>query len=191
MLMDLINLSKCIMLNQKSNVNQSTWSNERKCIDERSPDVKDAGGGVGDGGVDGAAVGAVAGSVVEHVEVGGGGEELPLRLGRRRPHILPLRLVDDEPLGVAGERVEAELEGAGWRGRGGHAAAAAEQEVKRGGRRGQAGEAARHERGAPPAAPRVLRAGASSAAVGRDWEWRFRGMVPGNTLVSALRACLE
>jgi len=58
------------------------------------------------------AVGAVAGGVVEHVEVGGGDEELPV-VARRL-----FLLVDDEPLGVAGERVEAELE----RSVGGHSA---------------------------------------------------------------------
>lgn len=95
------------------------------------------GGGVGDGGVDGAAVRAVARGVIEHVEVGGGGEKLPRR--RRRLGRLPVRLLDDEPFGVAGERVEAELEGAR-----GHAAAA--EEVESGGWWGEADKAARHKR---------------------------------------------
>ena len=69
------------------------------------------------------AVGAVAGGVVEHVEVGGGDEELPV-VARRL-----FLLVDDEPLGVAGERVEAELE----RSVGGHSAA--EEQAESGGRR--------------------------------------------------------
>jgi len=109
-----------------------------------SPDVEDAGGGVRDRGVDGEAVRAVAGGVVEHVEVGGGGEEL-LVVGRRRRR--RFRLVDDEPLGVAGERVEAELEGAGRPG-GGHSAAA-EEEAESGRRwawRDAGEEAARHRR---------------------------------------------
>lgn len=111
-----------------------------------SPDVEDAGGGVRDRGVDGEAVRAVAGGVVEHVEVGGGGEEL-LVVGRRRRLRFRFRLVDDEPLGVAGERVEAELESAGRPG-GGHSAAA-EEEAESGRRwawRDAGEEAARHRR---------------------------------------------
>jgi hypothetical protein len=110
-----------------------------------SPDVEDAGSGVSDGGVDGAAVRAVAGGVVEHVEVGGGREEL-LVVGRRSLP-LPFRVVDDEPLGIAGERVEAELEGAV--GRGGSHFAEAEKEAESGGRwpwRDADEEAARHQR---------------------------------------------
>ena len=119
----------------------------------RSPDVEDAGGRVGDGGGDGAAVGTVAGGVIEHVEVGGGRQKPPLRGRRRSRRRFPLAvsfLVDDEPLGVAGERVEAELEGAGGpSGDGGHSSASQEDEEVVGGgrRRGQADEAARHERG--------------------------------------------
>lgn len=55
---------------------------------------------------------AVAGGIVEHVEVGGGGKEL-LVVGRHRHRRLrfSFRLVDDEPLGVTDEWIEAKLEG--------------------------------------------------------------------------------
>jgi hypothetical protein len=116
-----------------------------------SPDVEDARGGVRYRGVDGEAVRAVAGGVVEHVEVGGGGKELLMvgRRRRRRRHLrFRFRLVDYEPLGVAGEWVEAELEGAGRPG-GGHSAAAEEEAAESGRRwawRYAREEAARHRR---------------------------------------------
>ena len=71
-------------------------------------------------------------------------------LGRRRRRRLRFRfrLVDDEPLGVAGEWVEAELEGAGRTG-GGHSAAAEEEAAESGRRwawRDAREEAARHRR---------------------------------------------
>jgi hypothetical protein len=77
-----------------------------------SPDVEDVGAGVCDRGVDGKAVRAVARGVVEHIEVEGGSKEL-LVVGWHRHGRLHFRfcLVDDEPLGVADEWVEAELEG--------------------------------------------------------------------------------
>jgi hypothetical protein len=74
---------------------------------------------------------------------------------RRRSHLrFRFRLVDDEPLGVAGEWVEAELEGA-CRPGGGHSAAAEEEAAESGRRwawRDAREEAARHRRTAAAAA---------------------------------------
>lgn len=87
------------------------------------PNVEDDGRrrGVGEGGEDGTVEGVVAAGVVEHVEVGGGREEglvLPALVLGLLFFLWVEWVVDEEPFGMAGYGVVAELEDAGGVGHG-------------------------------------------------------------------------